>query len=87
MKLFSWLFVIPSWTTRNAAQSCFPIDIWIQGYKNLVRVDRTSLASTSRPPWAVQDRPIHLRKRNIPTANRDSFFQILRVCLSNEKTE
>ena len=33
------------------------------------------------------DRPIYLRKCDIPTANRDSFFQILWVCLSNEKTE
>jgi len=45
-------------------------------------LDRPSPDRSGRP-----DRPVHLRKRDIPTANRDSFFQILWVCLSNEKTE
>ena len=35
----------------------------------------------------VPDRPIYLRKCDIPTANRYSFLKILWVCLSNEKTE
>ena len=82
MKLFLWLFVILSWTTRNAVQSYFSIDTWIQGYlKNSPK--RSDLPDRPGRP----DRPVHLRKCDIPTANRDSFFQILWVCLSNEKTE
>ena len=83
MILFSWLFVIPSWTTKNAAQNYFPIGIWIQGYENFFS-ECIRRHGRQRP---VPDRLIYLRKCDIPTANRYSFFQILWVCLSNEKTE
>ena len=83
MKLFLWLFVIPNWTARNAVQNCFPIGIWIQGYENFLS-EWIGRPGRQHP---VPDRLIYLRKCDIPTANRYSFFQILWVCLSNEKTE
>ena len=75
MKLFLWLFVILSWTTRNAAQNCFPIGIWIQGYENFLSewIGRPVPSRTGRQR-PVPDRPIYLRKCDIPTANRYSFF-------------